>query len=358
MIEVIEILWVGRIMKKILFVIVIFLMLPLNLSAKEINLELFYGNECPHCHHELEYLKMLEKQFGDNLKVKKYEVWHNKENAKLLADVRLKLKDSDSQGVPYTVTNDKHFLGYSDKIGLAIKKDVTTQIKKNKVINFHGVNINASSANMSLTAILLGMMDSINPCTLLILFFALSISFFIKNKNKFCLIFTLTLSVFYGILIFNDVNYSLNILTVIRTVIAIILIICGGLMLDHFMRSDKSYLQIINKKFLKFKMPFYILLAIIMGMMLISISMTNPFLFKLALGIKGVSFMGKVLNLVIYVLSFFACILLILFLGINIVKKLNNKFSLNNKLHLISGVFIIIIAFLLIYVPELFGFIS
>jgi len=345
-------------MKKILFAIIIFLMLPLNLSAKEVNLELFYGKECPHCHHELKYLKMLEKQFGDNLKIKKYEVWYDKENAKLLADTRLKLKDKDSQGVPYTVISDNHFLGYSDKIGFAIKRDVIKQIKKNEVINFHGIDVNVSRANMPLMAILIGIIDSINPCNLLILFLALSISLFIKNKNKFCIIFTFSLSVFYGILIFNDVNFSLNILTIIRTVMAIFLIICGGLMLDYFMRGDQSYLQIINKKLLKFKTPFYILLALIMSMVLILISMTNPFLFKLALSIKGVSFIGKVLNLVIYVLSFFACVFLLLFLGIRIVKILNNKFSLNNKLYLISGIFIIVIAFLLIYASGLFGFVS
>lgn len=40
----------------------------------------FYGKECPHCIAMMPLLDKLEKETG--LKVEKYEVWHNAENAK------------------------------------------------------------------------------------------------------------------------------------------------------------------------------------------------------------------------------------------------------------------------------------
>ncbi|MBI4123123.1 MAG: hypothetical protein HY458_02080 [Parcubacteria group bacterium] len=40
----------------------------------------FYGKECPHCIKMMPLAERLEKDTG--LKVEKYEVWHNEENAK------------------------------------------------------------------------------------------------------------------------------------------------------------------------------------------------------------------------------------------------------------------------------------
>ena len=42
----------------------------------------FYGTECPHCHDMDPLVERLGKEEG--VRVKKIEVWHNAENAKLL----------------------------------------------------------------------------------------------------------------------------------------------------------------------------------------------------------------------------------------------------------------------------------
>lgn len=63
----------------------------------------FYGTECPHCNRMHPLVERLEKEVG--LKVEKYEVWHNAENAE-------KMKEYDKDycgGVPFffnTETND------------------------------------------------------------------------------------------------------------------------------------------------------------------------------------------------------------------------------------------------------------
>lgn len=40
----------------------------------------FYGKECPHCVRMQPLIDQLEKETG--VKVEKFEVWHNEENAK------------------------------------------------------------------------------------------------------------------------------------------------------------------------------------------------------------------------------------------------------------------------------------
>ena len=44
----------------------------------------FYGKECPHCNRMHPLVERLEKEAG--LKVEKYEVWHNAENAKKMEE--------------------------------------------------------------------------------------------------------------------------------------------------------------------------------------------------------------------------------------------------------------------------------
>ena len=55
--------------KYLLFILLLFIIFTPNISAKEqVNLYLFWGDGCPHCEEEQQYLKELEKEF-DTLKI-------------------------------------------------------------------------------------------------------------------------------------------------------------------------------------------------------------------------------------------------------------------------------------------------
>ena len=71
------------------------------------NLMEFYGEECPHCETMHPLVDRLEKEEG--IKVDKFEVWHNPENAR-------KMQEYDRGrcgGVPffYNTKNDKWICG-------------------------------------------------------------------------------------------------------------------------------------------------------------------------------------------------------------------------------------------------------
>ena len=124
---------------KHLFLLLIFLLLPLYVDAKEVNLYLFYGQECPHCKEELAYLDELQDTYDFN--IVKYEVWHNEENAKLLNEVKKKL-NMENQYVPFTVIDNLGLVGFSsdtkvkieNRIKYCLKNDCIDIIENNCVI--------------------------------------------------------------------------------------------------------------------------------------------------------------------------------------------------------------------------------
>lgn len=60
------------------------------------NLLFFYGLECPHC---IVVEKHVDKLIAEGFNIKKVEVWHNKENDKMLTD--FDIGDEMCGGVPF-----------------------------------------------------------------------------------------------------------------------------------------------------------------------------------------------------------------------------------------------------------------
>ncbi len=71
----------------------------------------FYGETCPHCVTMKPLLAQLESETG--LKVERYEVWNNEENAKKMAEFD---HDNECGGVPYFFNTETkaHICGSSE----------------------------------------------------------------------------------------------------------------------------------------------------------------------------------------------------------------------------------------------------
>ena len=91
-------------MKKIIIsLLFLVLMLPVVVFGKEktLNIYLFYGDGCPHCAAEEKFFDKYLKEHKD-IKIHKYEVWNNEENAQKYLDVH-KLLGDRGNGIPYLV---------------------------------------------------------------------------------------------------------------------------------------------------------------------------------------------------------------------------------------------------------------
>lgn len=84
-------------------------------AEETLNVYFFYGNGCPHCAKEHQYLKdVLQKKYA-NLNIYEYEIYYNQGNVTLFQTVAEEL-EANASGVPFLVIGDKYFIGYSDSI--------------------------------------------------------------------------------------------------------------------------------------------------------------------------------------------------------------------------------------------------
>lgn len=132
-------------LRKILLVLILMLVVvPFNVKADEkvINIYLFYGDGCPHCAAEEEFLDEYLKD-KDNVKLYKYEVWYDKTNQEYLQKVQKKLNNKQS-GVPYTVIGDKVLLGYMDGVTDVTIKNYIDYYYNNDYVDYVGKITNVS----------------------------------------------------------------------------------------------------------------------------------------------------------------------------------------------------------------------
>src|SRR4030042_5113576 len=92
------------------FLLVLFKAGTVN-SDNSVKLYFFWGKGCPHCAQEEKLLKELEKRY-QLLEVKSYEVWYDKENARLFSDMT-EAYGTRPEGVPTTFIGDfRPLVGY------------------------------------------------------------------------------------------------------------------------------------------------------------------------------------------------------------------------------------------------------
>ena len=87
----------------------------------KVNVYLFRGQGCSHCHEFLEYVASdLAEEYGKYFNLVSYEVWNNKNNASLMQEISDYLED-DASGVPYIIIGEETFNGYAESMNAEIE---------------------------------------------------------------------------------------------------------------------------------------------------------------------------------------------------------------------------------------------
>ena len=373
-------------MKKLLLILTMFLIIPFaKVEAKEVDVTLFYGDGCPHCAKEEDYLKVLKSQLGKNVNIQTYEVWDNEENNELLTKVRTTLNDK-GEGVPLTVIGGKVFDGFNDEIGKEIKKTILDNLKQNNInvvelvkdgkavptsttldnnptIHFTLLgNTNVKKTSAATIAMTEGIGDAINLGSLWIILFLAGIMLAIYNNKKRLIlggVFIITSSITYMIITFTGAEFTINQTTFIRTFISIVAIIVGAISVDAHIKINvpkKSILQILQELFGKKQMIMYalgvIVTSIITTFTLVNQAHSSPTLVQTALEIQGVS------NTTIYMLLYFLMYLITSLILVGIVNIIIKELIIENTIgtynRLIAGILMLVAAFILIYFPGIF----
>lgn len=212
----------------IVFLCLFLLVQSASAEAFPVNAYFFYGDGCPHCGAEKEFLHDVLQNEYPNLTIYEYEIYNNRENALLLQNIaeQLELK---VEGVPFLIIGDESFVGWSNTITPALLRekvyecsvvecpDIVAQIaeitpeikpepepetpeiiepgleeeidlepekdKKMITLPFFGT-VDALSFSLPVLTIIIGALDGFNPCAMWALLFLISLLLGMEDRKR------------------------------------------------------------------------------------------------------------------------------------------------------------------------------
>lgn len=99
-------------------------------TEDQVMLYLFWGETCPRCHEELEFINSILKDYKDKIKLRSYE--GSIEDNYLLQQKVAKHFEIDAPGVPLLVVGENTFYGFKDEVGEKIKIAIDREYKKSE----------------------------------------------------------------------------------------------------------------------------------------------------------------------------------------------------------------------------------
>ena len=386
-------------MKKILIILFAFFAFNSNVFAKDVNLYLFYGEECPHCEKEQQYLEELKQYYDFN--IIKYETWHNEENAELMQKIKTKLGINNPY-VPFTVIDNLGLTGFNDNTKSEIESRIKYCLKNdcNDIMDETCDNndvkekepcsqdkftlpvlgeIHAKDVSLPIVAIVIGFIDGFNPCAMWILIFLISFLISTGNEKKMKILgttFLVTSGVIYFLFMMAWINITAKMTQIIalRNIIAVIAVIAGVWNLHNYLKERKkeSGCSVTNKedrikiieKIKKYVTQNNIAIAML-GIMALAISVNVielacsaglPLLFTQILTINELNSLEYFIYVLIYIIFFLIDDIVIFLIAVKTAKVtgISNKYTKYS--HLIGGLIMIIIGLLLIFKPEIIMF--
>ncbi len=394
--------------KKILFLCIMLALLtiPLSVNAKKDDKQkiyMFYGDGCPHCKAEEEYLdKILKKEKYSNYELEKYEVWYNSENAKKADEVG-DILEVPATSIPYLIIGTNVVIGYNSSYDYKIT--VLLDFYKNKeyqdpagdylhnkntkdldYLQYDSTNyeydvpflgkIDAKSVSLLLLSIVIGTIDGFNPCAMWILLFLLSLLISTKDRKKMWILgltFILTSGFIYLCFMLSWLSvakYTTGIIFV-RYLIGVFAIIFGLVNVFRYIKSVKQkdvgcdvtdakkkrrimdkIRNILSENKLLLAAIGIALLAVSVNMIELLCSLGLPVMYTEILGLNNLSSFEYGFYIFIYMLFFLIDDLIIFFIAMKTfkVKGISNKYMKYS--HLIGGIIMLLIGIIMVVKPN------
>ena len=253
----------------IVVVLAIFILINLNqnnlngnvVDGNKVIAYQFYGEGCPHCSGEANFLEDMEAKYP-SLEIRKYEIYLHPENRDLFEQMA-QTYEIEIQGVPTVFIDEKVIVGFGsntgDKIETEIQRCLTEQCinpleKTNGEEVTHIIGESSPAENpqeqeqeLTLTKIIsLAIVDAVNPCALAVLALMLITILTYNPRNKIKVLFAglaFTFSIFimyfiYGLIIikfFQVIQALTTIRLFLYKALGFVAIVIGGLNIrDYF----------------------------------------------------------------------------------------------------------------------------
>lgn len=409
-----------KLFKSILISLIVFLALPLMVSAKEdVNIYLFHASWCPHCKDEIKFLDSIKDEY-DNINIYEYETTIT-DNYDLMMKIKNRL-GLNGAGVPFTIIGEKVLTGYSSDAttGSTIRdlidyysenshRDIANEIiskgdlqgsikdprdfsnindepnKENKEntsniikgVPFFG-DIDAKKISIPLLGVVLGVIDGFNPCAMWILLFLISMLIGMNNKKRMWAIgltFLITSALVYMLFMVAWLNVALALFKVRPVMIAIglVAIIGGSINLRSYIKASKDdgchvvkeeKRNKIFDRIRKFTKQKSFLLAILGTMALafsvnlveLACSAGIPVIYTQILAINELSWIEMAMYILIYIFFFLLDDLIVFAIAMKTLTVTGFTTKYSKYSHLIGGILMVIIGLLLLFRPDILMF--
>lgn len=190
----------------------LFTAIPTDARADGVTIYFFYGDGCPHCEREKPFIEEMKRRYPE-LQVRSYEVWHNRANAEFFSRLA-GAYGFEASGVPATFIGDMEpVIGFShdgtsrERIEKGIRSclergcpDPAERLKlppgqappsaqEDRMVNVPWVGlVDASKMALPLLTVVLGGLDSFNPCAFFVLFTLLGMLVHAGTRGRMLLI--------------------------------------------------------------------------------------------------------------------------------------------------------------------------
>lgn len=376
------------------------------LASNSLNAYLFYGDACPHCAKEEQFLSTIEDKYPE-LKINQFEIYHNQDNVKLFKQVARDLK-VNANGVPFLIIGDKSFLGYeeghtpgeiekqiqnclsggcSDEVAKIVgikasKIDVSPSLQDSKplvkMINvpFLG-KVDIMKFSLPLITIIIGTLDGFNPCAMWTLIFLIGLLLGMKNRKRMWIlgstfIFISAFVYFLFMTAWLNLILFIGFIFWVRIIIGVVALAGGGYSLYEFLynkdasckvgdgeKKKKTFLKmkaIIQKNSFWLALGGIILLAFVVNLIELVCSAGFPAVYTQVLLLNDLSVWQRYLHLFAYIFFYMIDDLFVFIIAMLTLKITGITTKYVRASRLIGGILMLIIGILLIVKPELLMF--
>lgn len=397
----------------LIFVLFFIFSTPTEASESGLNVYFFWGDGCPHCEKEKPFLDRLESE-NENINVYRYEVWKNRKNLELMVKVGKELK-LDISGVPVTIIGDEAFVGYSegytskqieDRVELCLGKGCKDSVayligleekvlvpsdledKEEIVAGSNGSipenitlpivgTINIKGLSLPFLTILLGGLDGFNPCAMWTLLFLISLLLGMEDRRRMWILGS-TFIVASAFVYFLFMAAWLNLLLFlgfvvwVRIGIGLLALLGGGYNIKEYFENQDNTCKVTGSEkkqrvFQKLKkitqeesfwLAFVgiILLAFAVNLVELVCSAGLPAVYTQVLALSNLSNLQYYLYISLYIFFFMLDDLIVFFIAMTTLQMTGLTTKYAKWSHLIGGILMIIIGFLLLLRPELLMF--
>jgi len=222
-------------------------------AKSPVEIDFFFKQGCPHCQDEEVFLRVLEDQYKDQIKINGYSVLDSN-GVKVLKDLCQKYNIEKCLGVvPVTFVESDFFLGFDNQKGVGL--DIENAIKKNLALeqatSSQGIyvpiigRVDFSKHSFLGLAALLGFFDGFNVCSLGALVLILSLVLALKSRKKVLILggtFIIVTAAIYGALIllwYKIFSVFENYLGALQVFIGIVSLVGAWYFFKQFLKFKK-----------------------------------------------------------------------------------------------------------------------